>query len=153
MRRVKHWWLLLASACWMFAAHAASAPADEAALREIKESLWPKAYFTQDTRLLGQILADEFQMYDDSGARSTKAKELAWIAKNKPGYDSLTFAIERLEIFNGNTAVVAGTGTIKGKDREGAYTGTYKSTNIFVKRDGQWRAVASHVSGWKRSAT
>jgi ketosteroid isomerase-like protein len=153
MRTVKHWWLLLVSACWVLAAHATASPADEAALREIKVSLWPRAYFTQDTRLLGQILADEFQMYDDSGARSTKAEELAWIAKNKPGYDSLSFVIERLEIFNGDMAVVAGTGTIKGKDPEGAYSGTYKSTNIFVKRHGQWRAVASHVSGWKRSAT
>jgi hypothetical protein len=95
--------------------------ADEAAIRELKETLWPKAYFEQDAALLDRILAPEFLMVDDSGAWSTKAAELAWVAKNKPGYDSLTF-----------------------------YLGHYQSTNVLLKRNGQWRAVASHVSGYKK---
>jgi hypothetical protein len=95
--------------------------ADEAAIRELKETLWPKAYFEQDAALLDRILAPEFLMVDDSGAWSTKAAELAWVAKNKPGYDSLTF-----------------------------YLGQYQSTNVLIKRNGQWRAVASHVSGYKK---
>jgi hypothetical protein len=95
--------------------------ADEAAIRELKETLWPKAYFEQDAALLDRILAPEFLMVDDSGAWSTKAAELAWVAKNKPGYDSLTF-----------------------------YLGHYQSTNVLIKRNGQWRAVASHVSGYKK---
>ena len=95
-------------------------------------------------------IADEFQSIDDSGAWSTKAEELAWLAKNKPAYDSLSFEIRRLEIFDNGTAVVAGTGTLRGKDNDGPYVGRYQSSNIFIKRDGVWRAVASHVSGYKR---
>ena len=77
--------------------------------------------------------------------------EIDWISKNKPSYDSLTFQIRRLEIFDNGTAVVAGTGTIRGKDKDGPYVGAYQSSNIFIKRDGVWRAVASHVSGYKQS--
>jgi hypothetical protein len=124
--------------------------ADEAAIRELKETLWPKAYFEQDAALLDRILAPEFLMVDDSGAWSTKAAELAWVAKNKPGYDSLTFEIRRLDIFENGTAIAAGTGTIRGRDEKGPYLGQYQSTNVLIKRNGQWRAVASHVSGYKK---
>jgi len=143
--------LLLTAAMWLvFPALATEPDPDEAALRELKEVLWPKAYFEQDTALLDRILADEFRMIDGSGAWSTKADELEWVADNKPAYDSLVFEIRRLEIFNGDAAVVAGTGTIHGSDEDGPYVAEYQSTNVLVKRDGEWRAVASHVSGYQR---
>lgn len=123
---------------------------DEASLREIKEVLWPKAYFEQDTELLDRILADEFKMIDGSGTWSTKADEIEWVANNKPSYDSLVFEIQRLEIFDGDTSIVAGTGTVRGSDEDGPYVANYQSTNVLVKQDGRWRAVASHVSGYRK---
>lgn len=42
-------------------ASATQATSDEAVLHELKEVLWPRAYFEQDTKLLDRILADEFQ--------------------------------------------------------------------------------------------
>src|ERR1044071_2391812 len=68
---------------------------DEKALRRLKEVEWPKAYKEQDVALLDRILADEFQMVDADGNKSTKAEELDWLRNNKPGYDSLTFEITR----------------------------------------------------------
>lgn len=144
----------VAFALCLFAAVGWATPADrsadERALREIKEVLWPRAYFTQDAALLERILADEFESIDGDGNLSTKKAELEWVAKNKPNYDSLTFEIRRLEIFDNGTAIVSGTGTIRGKDEKGAFRGEYQSTNIFIKRGGQWRAVASHVSGYRQ---
>lgn len=128
----------------------ADTSADEAALRELKEVSWPKAYFEQDTELLDRILAPEFQMVDGDGNWSTKADELAWLAKNKPAYDSLTFAIRRLDIFENGTAIVAGIGTIRGRDESAPYVAEYQSTNVLIRRNGQWRAIASHVSGYKK---
>lgn len=150
MRSTRILLLLTAAVSLVFPAFAAEPDPDEAALRELKEVLWPKAYFEQDTTLLDRILADEFTMIDGSGAWSTKAEELEWVADNKPSYDSLTFEIRRLEIFNGDSAVVAGTGTIHGSDEDGPYVAEYQSTNVLVKRDGGWKAVASHVSGYQR---
>ena len=65
--------------------------------------LWPKAYFEQDAALLDSILADEFRMVDAEGNWSTKSQELADVKKGKPSYDSLVFAIKRLEIFENGT--------------------------------------------------
>ena len=128
----------------------ADTSADEAEIRQLKEVLWPKAYFEQDTTLLDRILAAEFQMVDGDGNWSSKADELAWVSKNKPSYESLTFAIRRLDVFENGTAIAAGKGTIRGNDENGAYVAEYQSTNVLIKRDGQWRAVASHVSGYKK---
>jgi hypothetical protein len=89
-------------------------------------------------------------MIDNDGNWFSKADELEWVSGNKPSYDSLTFTIRRLEIFENDTAVVAGTGVIRGADEKGRYVGEYQSTNIFIKRDGRWRAVPSHVSGYQR---
>ena len=126
--------------------------ADHARLREIKEVLWPKAYREQDTALLDQILANEFESIDAEGARSTKAEELDYIRKNKPGYDSFRFEIKRLQVFPNRTAIVSGTGHVvtEPKDgKNGSHT-EYQSSNVFVERDGRWQAIASHVSGVKQ---
>lgn len=119
---------------------------DLAQLRELKLVQWPKAYREQDVALLARLLDDRFQMTDGRGAVSTKADELAWVRDHRPGYDSFQFEIERLEVFEGDSAIASGLGTVRGT-RDGApYVTRYRSTNVFVKRDGAWRAVASHVS-------
>ena len=126
---------------------------DESALREIKEVLWPRAYAQQDVALLDSLLADEFQMVDADGNWSTKAEELEWIRSNPPSYDSLVFEIIRLDIFENGSAIVAGKGVVSGTDEQGPYTLEYQSTNVLIKREGAWKAVASHVSGIKRNET
>lgn len=125
-------------------------PGEAAELQHLKQVLWPKAYREQDVALLDRILADEFQMIDGSGQWSTKHDELEWIAKHRPAYDSLNFEIRRLDVFENGTAVVAGTGVIRGTDDEGPYVAEYQSSNILIKRDGMWKAIASHVSGYRR---
>ena len=130
--------------------HGAEERSDEAVLREIKEVLWPRAYAQQDVALLDSLLAHEFQMVDADGNWSTKAEELDWIRSNPPSYDSLVFEIIRLDIFENDTAIVAGKGVVSGTDEQGPYTLEYQSTNVLIKRDDAWKAVASHVSGVKR---
>ncbi len=94
--------------------------------------------------------AEEFQRIDGAGNWFTKADELERVAQNKPTYDSLVFNIRRLEIFENGTAIVAGTGTVHGKEAGVSYVAQYQSTNVLLKRKGVWKAVTSHVSGYKR---
>jgi len=84
-------------------------------------------------------------------ADTTRADELEWVSNNKPGYDSLTFELKRLDVFENGTAIAAGTGTIRGTDADGPYVAQYQSTNVLIKRDGKWRAIASHVSGYRKT--
>ena len=113
---------------------------DEDTLRHFKTVLWPQAYRTQDAELLGTLLHDSFQMIDDQGNRSNKQKELAWIAGNEWNPGTFEYRIERLDIYDGRWAIIDGTGI--------AETYSYKSSNVLIKEDGRWQAVASHVSGY-----
>jgi len=119
---------------------------DEALLRQLKEQVWPRAYFEQDVAALSGILAEEFVLVNAAGQWTTKAEELARVAAGKPGYDSLVFTIKRLEVFENGTAIVAGEGLLRGGSA-GAAGMSYQSTNVLIKRDNRWQAIASHVSG------
>ena len=114
---------------------------DEQTLRQFKTVLWPRAYRTQDVELLGRLLHKSFQMIDADGGRSTRQKELDWVAANGWNPGSFEYVIERLDIYDGRIAIIDGTGV--------AEKYTYKSSNVLIKEDGEWRAISSHVSGYK----
>ncbi len=116
---------------------------DYTLLRHLKEVDWPKAYREQDTVLLDSILGDDFQMIDADGNWSNKAQELEWITKHDSPHDSFFFEIKRLDLLPNGTAMICGTGHIF-KD---SIKTIYQSSNVVVKRNGQWKAIASHVSG------
>ena len=115
---------------------------DESTLRHIKTVLWPKAYLTQDADLLDRLLHDSFELINADGSRSTKRDELDFIRDNQWDPGEFEFKIERLDIYGDAIAIVSGTGV--------ATSYTYKSSNVLIKEAGQWRAIASHVSGYQQ---
>lgn len=121
-------------------------PEDQEVLRNFKEVLWPKAYREQDTVLLDKLLGEDFQMVDASGAWTKKTDELEWIKHNAANYDSFQYEIKRFDILDNGTAVICGTGHILNDSIETIY----QSSNILIKRNGTWKAIASHVSGIKK---
>ena len=120
-----------------FLLSAQSANEDLETLRHMKEVLWPQAYRTQDTALLDEILADEFQMIDAEGNWSTKADELAYIKVHATRHNDFHYDIRRLEVLDGHTAVVAGAGHATGRNDKGIYQLHYQSSNVLVKREGK----------------
>ncbi|MBL7963634.1 MAG: nuclear transport factor 2 family protein [Flavobacteriales bacterium] len=121
---------------------------DERSLRHLKEVQWPQAYRTQDTVLLDNILHEDFEMIDAEGNVFRKADEIAWVKSNTWRVDSFRYEIKRLATWPNGTAIVSGIGHMLSD----SVTHTYWSSNVFVKTDGRWRAVSSHVSGVKAMA-
>lgn len=118
---------------------------DQKTLRYLKEVEWPKAYAEQDTLLLDRILGDDFKMIDQSGNWYSKKDELDWVKKNATNNDSFHYEIKRFEILDNGTAIICGTGHIL-KD---SVKSIYQSSNVLVKREGKWKAIMSHVSGFE----
>ncbi len=119
---------------------------DKEILRNLKEIQWPKAYREQDTVLLDNILGDDFQMVDAGGNWSNKNMELDWIKEHAMQHDSFYYEIKRLDILDNGTAMICGTGHILNDSTETIY----QSSNVLIKRNGAWKAIASHVSGVKK---
>lgn len=88
---------------------------------------------------------EAIEMIDEEGKRSTKADELDFVRTEEWDPGSFEYRIERLSIYDGKVAIIAGTGI--------ATRYTYKSSNVLIKEDGRWQAIASHVSGVEERAT
>lgn len=109
---------------------------------------WGKAYVQRDAVLLDRILADDFVVVDADGAAATKMQEMADFKSSSVKYESSNYDDATVRVY-GDTAIVSGRGTVKGRGKTQAFHMQYRSTNVFVKRNGRWQAVASHISGVK----
>jgi hypothetical protein len=118
---------------------APNAAADE--LKQI-ENDWVDAQKAKNADKLGEILADSWVELGWDGKTTNKAKALADMKTAGNSLDSIEMGPMKVRFF-GNTAVVTGSDTEKsiqdGKDTSGKYIWT----DVFVKQNGKWRAVAS----------
>jgi ketosteroid isomerase-like protein len=112
----------------------------EQALMQMERD-WTAAALNKDAAALDKILADDWVGQNPAGM-ATKTEALADLKSGDNKLESETLGDMKVRIF-GDTAVVTGSddekSSYKGKDTSGHYTWT----DVFAKRHGQWRAVAS----------
>jgi len=112
----------------------------EQALMQMERD-WTEAGLKKDVATLDKILADDWVGEGFTGT-TTKAQALADLKSGDSKQDSVTLGEMKVRVF-GNTAVVTGTddekSSYKGKDTSGHWIWT----DVFVKRQGRWQAVAS----------
>jgi ketosteroid isomerase-like protein len=109
------------------------------------ERAWGAAYLRRDTDALQRVLADDFTSTDALGTVSDKARYIMASVK-APATFSLASEFElddvKVRVY-ADVAVVTGRATDKGWDRGPNPSGRYRFTDVFVRRQGRWQAVAS----------
>ena len=120
---------------------AASANAASDELKQI-ENDWVDASKTKNAEKLGDILADNWVELGWDGKRTDKAKALAEMKTPGNSLDTFEMGPMTVRVF-GNTAVVTGSDTEKSMENGKDTSGKYVWTDVFVKQNGKWRAVAS----------
>jgi len=118
----------------------AQKPAEEE-LKKI-ENNWTDAQKTKNVDKLRDILANDWVGLGWDGATSDKAKALADLKSSANSLDSMEMGPMTVRIF-GNTAIVTGSNTEKSKEHGKDSSGKYIWTDVFVRQQGKWRAVAS----------
>lgn len=106
------------------------------------ESAWTDAQRTKNVTKLAEILADNWVGLGWDGKQSDKAKALADLKSPANSLDNIEMGPITVRIF-GSTAVVTGSDTEKSKEYGKDSSGKYVWTDVFVKQNGKWRAVAS----------
>jgi len=117
---------------------------DENEVRKV-ESEWGDAFERRDFAALDRIMADEYILTDPLGNVRGKAESLAALATNEVLFESTRSDNVNVRI-NGDTAVVTGRSTFKGRYKGWSMAGKYQYTDVLVKRSGEWQAVSSHIT-------
>ena len=120
----------------------AAAAADVEKVIAQQERDWVAAIIAKDAATINRLLDDGFSGTTDD-QRYSKAEAVQGIFD--ANYETLDLDNVEVHVF-GDTAIVTMGQTEKGRHGRDPFSGRYLFTNVWVKRDGQWRAVASHGS-------
>jgi hypothetical protein len=107
------------------------------------ENNWCSADVKNDAAALSAILADNYTDVTLEGKVTNKAENIAALKTDK----ATACDVDKLNIHvYGDTAVVVGRATIK----SATFNGQYMYTDVYVRRNGQWQAVASQGTEIKK---
>jgi ketosteroid isomerase-like protein len=121
---------------------AISAPGDtEQAITQLERD-WVAAIVKKDTATIDRLLADDFSGATDD-QRYSKADAIEDVKTGT--HESLDLDNIRVRVF-GDTALATMGQTEKSHHGKEDFSGHYLFTNVWLKRNGEWRVVASHGS-------
>jgi ketosteroid isomerase-like protein len=139
------WRLFVLCVCGLLIAIPAAAQSvksDQQTLMDL-ERRWNMAFHSGDVKFIESILDDEFIATYDDGVRADKKTELAHAESFNQQIDASALDDFTIRIY-GDTAIVWFTlhllGPMQGKPVEL----TFRYTDVWVLRDGEWKCVSSH---------
>jgi uncharacterized protein (TIGR02246 family) len=104
------------------------------------------AAMKSDISALEKALADDFRRIQSDGSELTKAQILDGFKNGNIKFDA--FDESDIDIrFYGDVAVLLSTANIKMHSLDGkVFSGQFRNSRVFVKRDGNWRVALFHSS-------
>ncbi|MFN0124290.1 MAG: nuclear transport factor 2 family protein [Blastocatellia bacterium] len=110
-----------------------------------------RALVSRDTRALEQLWAPSFCYTGAHGEQAVRAEMIAAIGAGMLRFEAMDFDDIRLR-FYGDTAVVTGRATARGRSPMGDLSGQFRYTRVYVREDGHWRVVAFQGTAMAQTA-
>ncbi len=98
-----------------------------------------------DIAAIERIYADDYVVTNAAGLMRTKAQVIEDFKAGALKIESISSDDVNVRQ-HGDTAIVTGRTTTKGKDRGRDVTGENRFTQVYMRRNGQWQIVAFHIS-------
>lgn len=109
------------------------------------ERAWLDAYEKRDPDAMNAIVADDFTITFGDGSMQTKPQIMESL--KRPGGTSMKFRTENVQSrAYGDTVVLIGLVVSEWKQTDKPMSDRSRYTDTYVKRNGQWQVVASHLS-------
>jgi ketosteroid isomerase-like protein len=109
------------------------------------EDEFARAVASNDADALDGILADDWIIVDPDGSMIDKARFLGVIRSGVLSHESMESTDLRVR-FYGNTVVVTGLTTTKGKFMGQDFASCERATDIFVKQTDRWQCVFTQLT-------
>jgi ketosteroid isomerase-like protein len=115
------------------------------------ERAWLNAYEQHDQKAMDAIVADDFTITFPNGGMQTKPQIMAGIKSPRPaGGPTMKFRTEQVQPrAYGDVVILVGI-VVTEYQRDGkTVSERQRYTDTYVKRNGRWQVVASHLSNTK----
>jgi ketosteroid isomerase-like protein len=109
------------------------------------ENDFARAVTNNDADAVDGFLADDWIIVDPDGGLTDKARFLAVIRSGALSHELMESADWRVRLY-GNTAVVTGLTTTKGKFMGQDFASCERATDIFVKQNDRWQCVFTQLT-------
>jgi ketosteroid isomerase-like protein len=106
---------------------------------------WDQAMVTNDADAIGAFMADDWIIIGSDGNICDKATFLGLVKSGALTHDVMESHDMNVRVY-GDTAVVVGRGVSGGKYQGQPFREVERVTCVFVRQQGQWRCVLTHLS-------
>jgi ketosteroid isomerase-like protein len=106
---------------------------------------WDRAMVENDAEAIGRYMADDWTIIGPDGSIGDKPTFLGLVKSGALSHDVMESDDLSIRIY-GDTAVVTARGVSGGKYQGQPFYEIERSTCVFVRQDGQWRCVLTHLS-------
>jgi ketosteroid isomerase-like protein len=117
--------------------------AEEELLKLEKE--FAQAIVSNDLEGIGRLVADEWIIIDPNGDIVERTRFFEVIKSGALTHDLMESEDFRVRVY-GDGAVVTGITRTKGKFMGQEFSTQERATDVFVKRDGRWQCVLTHLT-------
>jgi ketosteroid isomerase-like protein len=106
---------------------------------------WDRAMVENDAKAIGRYMAEDWMIIGSDGSVGDKPTFLQLVESGTLSHDEMTSEDVSVRIY-GDTAVVTARGVSGGKYQGQAFREVERSSCVFVRQQGQWRCVLTHLS-------
>ncbi|MGA9998190.1 MAG: nuclear transport factor 2 family protein [Pyrinomonadaceae bacterium] len=118
----------------------------EQELRKLERE-WLDAYDNHDVEAMKRIVADDFTITYENGSVLDKAKTVGMLRPGTPKNPDTSQWTEDSKVrLYGDTAIITGKYVFKRRDKDKEIVSESRYTDTYIKRNGRWQVVASHLS-------
>jgi ketosteroid isomerase-like protein len=113
-------------------------------LKKLEEE-WATAFIKRDGAALNRILAEDYYIIDPNGSVGNKAQTIEDITSGNTVFESIKYDDLNVRVY-GTFAIVTGGETVTVRSNGQSSTVTFRFTDVFTLRRGQWQAVSSQLT-------
>ncbi len=109
------------------------------------EKAFADAIVRNDLEGIGRLVTDDWIIVDPNGEIVDRARFFEVIKSGALTHDMMESEDFRVRVY-GDSAVVSGLTRTKGKFMGQEFSTRERATDVFVKRDGRWQCVLTHLT-------